>query len=194
MNERNDKKMIKKIIGNIIKLFNFNYYSKFVGVNSKDYKSIRFIGKNIEFGSEPYFITIGEHVTISSNVKFITHDGGTWVFRRDKKLKQYFKYGKIIIKDNVFIGLNSIILPNIEIGNNTIIGAGSVVTKSVPDNSVVAGNPAKYICSIEEYTEKIVKECPNYNLENYKKNKKEEVLKIYSNYKLKNKIRDDKNE
>ncbi|WP_223792661.1 hypothetical protein [Methanobacterium spitsbergense] len=65
------------------------------------------------------------------------------------------KVGKIDIKDNVFIGNSAIILPNITIGPNAIIGAGSIVTKNVPSNTVVAGNPAKVICSLDEYIKKI---------------------------------------
>lgn len=58
------------------------------------------------------------------------------------------------IHDNVFIGARSIILPGVEIGENSIIGAGSVIVKDVPDNVVVAGNPAQILCSAEEYIEK----------------------------------------
>ena len=56
--------------------------------------------------------------------------------------------------DNVFIGLGSIIMPNVRIGENCIIGAGSVVTKDVPNNTVVAGVPAKKICSFDDYMKK----------------------------------------
>jgi len=58
---------------------------------------------------------------------------------------------KITIGDNVFIGVNAVILPGITIGNNVVIGAGSIVTKNINDNSVVVGNPARVISSIEEY-------------------------------------------
>ncbi len=60
-------------------------------------------------------------------------------------------FGRIIIKDNVFIGLNSIILPGVTIGTNVVIGAGSIVTRSIPDNTIVAGNPARKICTINEF-------------------------------------------
>ncbi|OAH59105.1 hypothetical protein AWH49_04680 [Domibacillus aminovorans] len=106
------------------------------------------------FGSEPYLIRIGKRCTITSGVKFITHDGGTWVFREWSEYKDVKKYGKIQIGDNCFIGVNSIIMPNVVIGDNSIIGAGSIVTKSFPNNSVVAGVPAKFIMSLEEYMEK----------------------------------------
>jgi maltose O-acetyltransferase len=62
----------------------------------------------------------------------------------------YTKIGLVKIGDNVFIGAGSIILPNVKIGNNVIIGAGSIVTKDVPDNSLVAGNPAKHFKDMPE--------------------------------------------
>jgi acetyltransferase-like isoleucine patch superfamily enzyme len=131
------------------------------------------------FGTEPYLIKIGKHVTISSNVRFFTHDGGTWVFRHEPKYKDVIRFGKIEIKDNCFIGNGSIILPNVTIGENSVVGAGSVVTKDVPPNTVVAGNPAKPIKSVQEYADKCLKENPVYDISNYKKNQIEEVMKVY---------------
>jgi len=61
----------------------------------------------------------------------------------------------IEIKNDVFIGISCIILPGVTIGNNCIIGAGSVVTKDIPDNSVAAGVPARIIKSTDEYLEKL---------------------------------------
>lgn len=107
-----------------------------------------------KFSSEPYLIDIGNHVTIAENVKFITHDGGMWVLRGlDEKYKNANVVGKIKISNNVFIGVNSIILPGVEIGENTIIAAGSVVTKSFRGNSVIGGVPAKIIKNLDEYIE-----------------------------------------
>lgn len=103
-------------------------------------------------GSEPYLIKIGNHCTISSGVQFITHDGGSCVFRKD--IPNLNVFGKIVIGDNCFIGLNSIILPNVKIGNNVVIGAGSVVTRSIPDNVVVAGVPARILSDLEVYKKK----------------------------------------
>mgnify|MGYP001105940830 FL=1 len=116
------------------------------------------IGKNCRiytyyWGSEPYLITIGDHVHITRGVKFITHDGGVWVFRQQEP--DFDVFGKITIGDNTFIGNDAMILPGVTIGKNCIIGGMAVVTKSVPDHSVVAGNPAKYICSTQEYYDNI---------------------------------------
>lgn len=111
--------------------------------------------ENVELGSEPYLIFLGDNVKMSSGVKLLTHDGGAHVLRNIReKNKNVDIVGTITIKNNVFIGINSIIMPGITIGNNVVVGAGSIVTKSVPDNVVVAGNPAKIICSIQEYEEK----------------------------------------
>ena len=96
---------------------------------------------------------------ITSGCKFVTHDGGVWVLRNTKQLENADIFGRIIIKDNVHIGMNSIIMPNVTIGNNCIIGCGAVVTKDVPDNSIIGGVPAKYIKSIEEYYEKHKEDC-----------------------------------
>ena len=64
------------------------------------------------------------------------------------------KIGSIHIEDNVFIGSHTIILCDVNIGSNVIIGAGSLVNKDIPANSVYAGVPAKYICSFDEFVEK----------------------------------------
>lgn len=105
------------------------------------------------WGSEPYLIEIGDHVHITRDVKFVTHDGGVWVFRQ--KQPDFDVFGKIKIGNNTFVGNEALILPGVTIGENCIIGTMAVVTKSVPDNSVVAGNPARYICSTQSYYEKI---------------------------------------
>ena len=68
-----------------------------------------------------------------------------WCFRDE--LKNGDVFGKIKVGDNVFIGINCTILPNTNIGNNCIVGAGSVVRGDFPDNSVIVGNPAKTIMS-----------------------------------------------
>lgn len=72
-----------------------------------------------------------------------------------KKILGYSKIGLVDIEDGVFIGAGSTILPNVRIGKNSIIGANTVVTKNIPQNVVVVGNPAKIICSVDEYTIKM---------------------------------------
>jgi Acetyltransferase (isoleucine patch superfamily) len=105
--------------------------------------------KGVSFGSEPYLIEIKNEVTISFDVSFVTHDGGTWVFRDlDPSVN---KFGTILVKERAFIGARSIILPNVIIGERSVIGAGSIVTKNVPDDEVWAGVPARFVMTREEY-------------------------------------------
>ncbi len=123
-----------------------------------------------DFGSEPYNIKIGSHVRICSGVKFITHDGSTWVFRDLERYKHVVRFGIIEIGDNCFIGDNVTIMPNVKIGNDCIIGTGAVVTKDIPCGSVAAGVPAKVISTTEEYAEKCLAELPKYDHTDYFKN------------------------
>ena len=101
--------------------------------------------------SEPYLITIGDNCQITKDVKFFTH-GGAKVARI--VYPSFDCFGKIKVGSNVYIGNNSLIMPGITIGNNVLIAAGSVVTKSVPDCVVIGGNPARIICSFDEYLKK----------------------------------------
>ena len=91
-----------------------------------------------------YLLTIGDHVTITG-ATILTHDAST------KRFLGYTKIGRVEIGDNCFIGNGAIILPNTKIGNKVIIGAGTVVAKDIPDNSVVIGNPCFILCSYEDY-------------------------------------------
>lgn len=102
--------------------------------------------------SEPELVYIGNNVNIATEVKFINHDLTSIMFRNMYPGKNYvMRKGKINIGNNVFIGAGATVLYDVNIGNNVIIGAGSIVTHDIPDNSVVAGIPAKYIKSFDEY-------------------------------------------
>ncbi len=106
------------------------------------------IGKNCSintryFSTEPFLIEIGDHVAIASGTLLVTHDGSAWVLR--ERIPELDVFGEIKIGDNTFIGSNCIILPGTRIGRNCVVGAGSVVRGTIPDNSVVMGNPAKVI-------------------------------------------------
>lgn len=103
-------------------------------------------------GTEPYLVKIGNHVTIASNVKFITHDGGAWLFRNEIPDLQVF--GPIIIEDNCVIGENALLLPNIRIGPNSIIAAGSVVISDIPPDCIAIGVPARPLGAVQKYREK----------------------------------------
>jgi len=166
------------IVKRKLAVFNEVKYARDIGVRIGD--NCRIISTP-NWGSEPWLIEIGNHVEITTDVSFITHDGSTWCFRDNKKYKDVIRYGSIIIDDNCFIGQSVIILPNTHIGNNCIIGAGSVVKGRIPDNSVFAGVPARLICSTEVFAEKCLLENPHYSVEDYKANKKKVVLEITHN-------------
>lgn len=100
------------------------------------------------WSSEGYLIKIGNNCQITAGVKFFTHGGGGAI---RKEYPKFDCFGKVTIGNYVYIGNNSLIMPGVTIGNNVLVAAGSVVTKSVPSNVVIGGNPAKIICSIEEY-------------------------------------------
>ena len=101
------------------------------------------------FGSEPYLVRLGDHVSITSGVKFISHDGGVWVFR--DRFPDLDVFGPITVGSNVFIGINAIIMPGVTIGDNVVIGSGSVVTRDIPANSVAAGVPARVLRALGDY-------------------------------------------
>lgn len=105
---------------------------------------------------EPFMVELGKNVYVASDVMFLTHDGAYSHMSRALKItdKRTDKLGMITVGDNCFVGWGSTIMPNVTIGENSIVAACAVVTKDVPPNSVVGGAPAKVICSIQEYLEK----------------------------------------
>lgn len=126
-------------------------YAKSIGVRMG--RDCRLLGVTTStFGSEPYLVTLGDHVTVTGGVRFITHDGGVWVFRQEYPAIDVI--APITIGDNVFIGLNTIAMPGVTIGDNCVVGAGSVVTRDIPAGSVAVGVPARVVRTIEEYKAK----------------------------------------
>lgn len=95
-----------------------------------------------------WLIEIGDNVTMAPRVHILCHDAST------KGFLDYTKIGRVSIGDNVFIGAESVVLPGVTIGSNVVIGANSTVTHNVPDNTVIAGSPAKVICSLDDYLAK----------------------------------------
>ena len=86
----------------------------------------------------------------------MTHDGSVHVVRSmGGKYKDIMKFGKIIVEDGVFIGANSTIMPSVRIGTGSIIAACSCVTKDIPAGEVWGGVPAKRICTVQEYADKL---------------------------------------
>jgi carbonic anhydrase/acetyltransferase-like protein (isoleucine patch superfamily) len=131
------------------------------------------------FGSEPYLISIGKGVTISGQVHFVTHDGAPWVIRRRPEYKHVVKYGRITIHENCFIGQRATLLPGVTIGPNSIVAAGSVVTKDVPPNSVVGGVPARILMDLDTYIAKLAAQSPAYDQVQYRKDKRQELLRLF---------------
>lgn len=100
--------------------------------------------------SRPWLLEIGDYCKITPNVTILTHDYSRSVLRRVYG-EILAEAGKTVIGNNVFIGMNSIILMGAKIGDNVIIGAGSVVSGNIPSNCVVAGNPAKVIRTLDKH-------------------------------------------
>jgi len=124
-------------------------------------KGIR-IGKNIYWGNpktiniditRPCLVEIGDNVRLDTGLTILTHDFATYVFRL-----VYHDFvsatAKVTIGNNVYFGQKCTILKGVTIGDNCVIGLGSLITKDIPSNSVVAGSPAKVICTLEEYYQK----------------------------------------
>ena len=159
-------KLLKITINVIKKKIELNLLNEFTMANYLR-KSGAQIGENCRLyinnlGTEPFLIKIGNHCTITRGVKFITHDGSCWIFRDE--IPDLNIFGKIEIGDNCFVGMNSMILPNVKVGENSIIGAGSVVTKDVPPGSVAVGVPARVVGKTDQFKQTAIKEWKKLNL------------------------------
>lgn len=146
--------MLNKILSQYFKIHgyakgNYNRYcihkGMHIGPDSTVYTT--------KIGTEPWLISIGKNVTITEDVIFVTHDGSLRLVKDENGKRRYY-YDKIEIGNNVFVGVRSILLPGIVIGDDVIVAAGSVVTKNVSSNSVVAGVPARKISNFDDFQEK----------------------------------------
>jgi len=173
--------MIKRILLKLKVLWLLNHsnetkikYYRSLGVKIGD--GCRFTGKPL-WGSEPYLIEIGNDCLITQ-CTFHTHDGGVKVLNTLNFFqgKSMDKVGRIRVGNNCFIGSGVRIMPGITIGDNCILGAGSIISKNVPSNSVVAGIPAKIICTIEEYYKKNLQRGNFYATGSLSKNDKRKIL------------------
>lgn len=162
--------MLMSIINKIRRLMNGSYKLA-IKDGMQAGRGVSVMG-NVNFGSEPYLITIGDYVRISSGVSFITHDGGTWAFRDLPEYQDVVKYGKIKVGEKTFIGAHAIIMPGVTIGERCIIGAGAVVTKDIPDGCVAVGVPAKVVKTTLEYAENCKRQMVIEDSELYYKDKR----------------------
>lgn len=148
------KRLYRFFLNRIIIGLDPNSYARSIGVN---------IGKNVKFYSmkpgmfstEPWLITIGDNCHITDNCTFTTHDGGTLILRKD--VPDLELTGPITIGNDVYVGINTTILLGTKVGNRCIVGACSLLKGEYPDNSVIAGVPARVIQTVDEYLEKAMK-------------------------------------
>lgn len=138
-------------------------YAKFLGVKMGKGCLISTKG----FPSEAYLISFGDYVRVAPKTHFFTH-GGLWPQRFQHPELILEQFGKIKVGDYSYIGESCLIMPGVEIGSNCIVGAGSIVTKSVPDGMMVAGNPAKIIGKTENMVQRVASHCPIKSRDFYK--------------------------
>ena len=152
-------------------------WARKIGVNFPE-GGIHLYGRT-NWSTEPWIITLGNNVHITDGVRFLTHDGGTLLFRDRVPDLEITK--PIVLGDNVYVGNNVIFLPGVTVGSNVVIGAGAVVSRDIPDNSVAVGVPARVIKTADEYFEKLQKE--SLHLGHLKGQEKDKALMAYYGYK-----------
>jgi len=155
---------MKRLISHIKKVISYLWI---FGMSSEEYvhylrkHGIR-VGEKVNFRgpadttidfTRPCLVELGNNLDINHNFSILTHDFGTFVFRN------YYKdfvnsSGKVKIGDNIVFGRDVTILKGSSIGDNCIIGAGSIVSGVIPSNSVAVGRPAKVVCSLDDYYNK----------------------------------------
>ena len=146
--------MIRRALGLVIRNIRLHQdpvrYFRSQGVEIGE--GVEIFGANLfTFGSEPYLISIGNHVTVSHGVDFITHDGGLRVARLE--YPNAYLYGRIEVADCCFIGAHAILLPGTKVGQGSVIGSGSIVTGEIPSGVVAIGAPAKPVKTVKAYVE-----------------------------------------
>lgn len=152
---------IKELLKNIRLKIIYGYRGKSEWYVEHIRKSGAKIGENVTIFdpdtcidiTRPWLLEMGNNVKITRGVTILTH-GFDWSVLNGKYGDICGAAGKVTIGNNVFIGMQSTILKGVTIGDNVIIGANSLINKDIPSNSVVAGNPAKVICSLDDYHKK----------------------------------------
>lgn len=142
------KRIYNGVVNAYLRKFDSVRWARRIGVKVGEHTAI---SPDTHFPGEPYLVTIGSHVQVTRAVSFYTHGGGNVVRRQ---IPDFDCFGKIVIEDWAYIGSQSLIMPGVTIGEGALVAAGSVVTKSVPPRTVVGGNPARVLCTIDEYIER----------------------------------------
>ena len=158
-------RLIRFISNNLYKKYSYSYFKK-CGIDFLG--KPKYINYDVDFDLlAPEKIHIGENTVIAKQTVILVHDysiecGLEAIGKNNRQYEvQFLK--DVSIGNNCFIGARSFILPGARIGNNCIVGAGSVVSGIIPDNSVIAGNPAKQIAKTDEWAEKKYKEGNYYS-------------------------------
>ena len=147
------------------KKYNKLFYSCLRGLGVNITGRPKFIEDNVYIDPTNYgLLTIEQGVTVSRNVTLLVHDYSisTIFAQNNENVTGAGIFKPIVLKENCFVGAGAILLPGATVGKNSIVGAGSVVKGTVPDNTVVAGNPAKAIKSLQEYYEKVNEKDSDY--------------------------------
>jgi len=149
--------MVCYILHRIYEKFRYND----VSIAEKFRKQGAKIGKNCfiqirTLSSEPYLVEIGDSVSIAYGVDIMTHDGASVIFRDELPHLRFF--GKVIIEDNCFIGAHATISAGVRIGKNSIIGPYATVINDVKPGSIMIGNPAIRVSTVEKYKQKCLLE------------------------------------
>lgn len=132
-------KIIRKSLFFLSQIVRYIYY-QYLRLNGVKIGKNTFISLGAKIDTQFGEVVIGDNVHITSGCKILAHDGA---------IKQLYPNvsprGKVVIMDNVFIGVNSVVLMNVTIGKNTVVGAGSVVNRDLKSNVLAVGNPIKVI-------------------------------------------------
>lgn len=156
----NIPKFVRSCFTNLARTHFPDLYIKHLrGVGVKVGSGTKFYGLIFIDETDPSLVEIGANCILTDGVKVFTHDNVYMVYYNlHGPIPYVFHPQKTVIKDNVYVGANAVILKNVTVGENSIIGACSIVTHSIPANSVAVGNPCNVIMTIEEYYEKCKRE------------------------------------
>lgn len=140
----------KKYIHSSSELY-INHLKK-IGIKIGDGTKCRPKTTNIDV-TRPSLVTIGSNCSLNENFTLLTHDWVTGVFIR-ANMDFLPSSGRVTIGNNVRFGQHCTVLKGVTIGDNCFIGAGSIVTKDIPANSIAVGIPCKVVCTLEEFHKK----------------------------------------